>query len=148
MSMFLCVCVCLLVEIVESFYTADFESYVIVCRVLYLLKKSKSLGLGAWQILFRLNFSSNNSTAKFLCLSNEPEDTQTGFGCLSWLLSFKVAQKRKEEGQVNLMKRGGKRKQEWPKFSNVKVRGTGNSGSLVVVVFVDVEKAQASWTRS
>lgn len=134
-----CVYVCLLVEIVESFYTADFESYVIVCRVLYMLKKSKYLGQGAWQILFRLTFSLNNSTTKFLCLSYEPKDTQTGFGCLSWLLSFKVAQKKKEEGQVNLMKRSEKQKQEWPKFSNVKVRGTGNSGSLIVVLFVDVE---------
>lgn len=58
-------------------------------------------------------------------------------------MSFKVAQKKKEEGQVNLMKRSEKQKQEWPKFSNVKVRGTGNSGSLIVVLFVDVEKAQA-----
>lgn len=45
-----------------------------------------------------------------------------GFSCFSCLLSFKVAQKKKGEGQVNLMKRGGKLRQEWPKFSNVKVQ--------------------------
>ena len=54
-----------------------------------------------------------------------------GFSCLSQLLSFKVAQKKKGEGQVNLMKRGGKLKQEWPKFSNVKV-SAGTSGSLSI----------------
>ena len=44
------------------------------------------------------------------------------FSCLSWLLSFKVAQKKKGEGQVSLMKRGRKLKPEQRRFSNVKVQ--------------------------
>lgn len=39
--------ICLCVGISESSYTADFESYVILCRVLYVLQKTKSLGRGA-----------------------------------------------------------------------------------------------------
>jgi hypothetical protein len=58
-------------------------------------------------------------------------------------LSFKVAQKKKGEGQVNLMKRGGKLRPEWPKFSSVKV-GCGTSGSLVTVFSLGVGKTLLS----
>lgn len=37
-------CACVFVGIVESAYTADFESCVILCKVLSILKKTKLLG--------------------------------------------------------------------------------------------------------
>ena len=66
-----------------------------------------------------------------------------GFSCLSWLLSFKVAQKKKGEGQVSLMKRGGKLKPEWRRFSNAKVQSR-RPCVLVTRFFWETGKAQVA----
>ena len=92
--------------------------------------KPNLLAWGMMNSLYAELFKSN-STASAHVFSMNLKILGFGFSCLSQLLSFKVAQKKKGEGQVNLMKRGGKLKQEWPKFSNVKV-SAGTSGSLSI----------------
>lgn len=115
-------CVCMFVVIVESAYTADFESYVVLCKAFLYSRKPNCLARRheefslCWIFLWVILLPSSHVLLMNLKILG------LGFSRLSWLLSFKVAQKRKGEGQVNLMKRGGKLRQEWPKFSNVKVQ--------------------------
>lgn len=145
----ICLCVHVFFGIFESSYMADFETYVILCKVRNILKKIKSLGQGHGELslcwillLWTILLPSSHVFLMNLKILG------CGFSCLSWLLSFKVAQKKKGERQVNQMKRGGELKSEWPKFSNVKVQCRclwlpGLEGFLW-----DVGKAQVSWMGS